>query len=151
MYFLKEGESVLKPTRLRSLLPYWSSLGSFVPAVRVDLGVCTKACQKQAYLLGASPHKGPFRYSVREWNLHYVPFERVSVLRSLRRSEGGKYFLIGIEWLHTALKQRLPMGHIAYDHKHQTILCILSLSRTSYNLPCGLYIHIQTDMGFLCS
>ena len=65
MYFLN-GESVLKPTRVRPLLPYCSSLGSFVPAVRVDLGVCTKACQKQAYLLGASPHKGPFRYSVRE-------------------------------------------------------------------------------------
>lgn len=36
--------------------------GPFVPAATADLAVCTEACQKQAYLSGASRHKDPFRY-----------------------------------------------------------------------------------------
>lgn len=57
-------------------LDYWDAdfclsvgpaLGTFVPAARADLGVCTGACQKQAYLLGASSntklHLDPHRES----------------------------------------------------------------------------------------
>lgn len=49
--------------------PFVSALdwleGPFVPAATADLGVCMEACQKQAYLSGASQHKDPFRYSQR--------------------------------------------------------------------------------------
>lgn len=50
--------------------------GPFVPAATADLGVCTEACQKQAYLLGASQHKDPFRYSQRVKSSLYTSWKR---------------------------------------------------------------------------
>lgn len=77
--------------------------GSFVPAARADLGVCTEACQKQAYLLGASQHKDPFRCSQRVKSSLYTSWMRKGPLLFELINWGQVSFWVAIK----APKQRI--------------------------------------------